>query len=299
MSDCGKAVWCELLCSEESESAGLRHARLVWDRGWLSSGRSPFLPVHSPAPSAHFHGTQGVALSSVLTHQPPHAHLWAAHTVSALPVRAPSLPDAAAAAVTTRVKEKRSSGTKKTRTWVTERDRQEWGFSVSGGGEKTKISLRYCSRRRCCSPGSPEWYCVGTGQVSAASLWKRSRSQCWDTWRKQRWAGFQWTAPVQLIPGCRLQELSERRSTLKPDMDSRSTTARSLDASQTVLINLSSCPAGLCSAYFPTEGLFHCIIQKVKLYYECSAFIFGPTFFLLKEATLPSFWVWEAHILSQ
>lgn len=131
MSDCGKAVWCELLCSEESESAGLRHARLVWDRGWLSSGRSPFLPVHSPAPSAHFHGTQGVALSSVLTHQPPHAHLWAAHTVSALPVRAPSLPDAAAAAaVTTRVKEKRSSGTKKTRTWVTERDRQEWGFSV-------------------------------------------------------------------------------------------------------------------------------------------------------------------------
>lgn len=114
MSDCGKAVWCELLCSEESASAGLRHARLVWDRGWLSSGRSPFLPVHSPAPSAHFHGTQGVALSSVLTHQPPHAHLWAAHTVSALPVRAPSLPDAAAAAaVTTRVKEKRSSGTKK------------------------------------------------------------------------------------------------------------------------------------------------------------------------------------------
>lgn len=71
-------------------------------------------------------------------------------------------------------------------------------------------------------------------------------------------------------------------------MDSRSTTARSLDASQTVLINL-SCPAGLCSAYFHTEGIFHCIIQKVKIYYECSSFIFGHSFFLLKEATLLPF----------
>lgn len=50
----------EVLCSEES--AAVRHAPLIWDRGWLSGGRSRSQPVHSPAPDTHFHGTAKVLL---------------------------------------------------------------------------------------------------------------------------------------------------------------------------------------------------------------------------------------------
>jgi len=79
MSDSGnKAVWWEVLCSEDSDSAGLRHAPLIWDGGWLSGGGSPSQPVHSPAADARFHGRQGVALRSVRTRQHL-VDLWAAH----------------------------------------------------------------------------------------------------------------------------------------------------------------------------------------------------------------------------
>lgn len=167
MSDCGKTVWWELLCNEETESAGLRHAPLIWDRGWLSGGRSPSQPVHSPAPAAHFHVQQGVALRSVLTHQ----HLRAAQLFSAL--LCVFTPDDS----NNKQQEKRSSGTKtknkNTRLSDSERGQRRVGLfqCLVKGGEDEKRYPRYFSRRRC-SPGSSEWVCADRASFSGLPLEK-------------------------------------------------------------------------------------------------------------------------------
>lgn len=58
----------ELLCSDQS--AALRHVPFIWDRGWLSGGRSCSRPVQSPAPDTRFHGkTEVLLLHSLLPHQ--------------------------------------------------------------------------------------------------------------------------------------------------------------------------------------------------------------------------------------
>lgn len=80
MSDSGKTVWWELLCSEETESAALMHALLIWDRGWqvpFSARTSPCSGHTLPWPERY---------ASVLTHP----RLWAARlfsVVSCLPKR--------------------------------------------------------------------------------------------------------------------------------------------------------------------------------------------------------------------
>lgn len=49
----------EVLCSEPP--AALRHALLIWDRSWLSDGRSRYQPVRTLAQDTHFH-VKAVAL---------------------------------------------------------------------------------------------------------------------------------------------------------------------------------------------------------------------------------------------
>lgn len=68
--------------------------------------------------------------------------------------------------------------------------RRVGAFSESGGREEDekRYPVTLAADAALLAPLNES---VRTGQVSAACLWKRSRSQCWDTWWKQRGAGFQ------------------------------------------------------------------------------------------------------------
>lgn len=69
----GRSEW------KSSAAKSLQPWGMLWDRGWLSGGRSRSQPVHSPAPDTHFHGTAKVLLwYSVLSRQPLLMHLCAA-----------------------------------------------------------------------------------------------------------------------------------------------------------------------------------------------------------------------------
>lgn len=108
-----------------------------------------------------------------------------------------------------------------------------------------------CTEWRCgtLEDAAPLNQTVESGQVSAARLWKRSRTQWWESWWTQRGAGFQRTALVRRRGERAVVCLSSLRAGLhqNPTRISKSTDSES---GLTIHINLLSCLKAQLSSHF-------------------------------------------------
>lgn len=175
-------------------------------------------------------------------------------------------------------------------------------FSVWWRGEDEDLPpLLYCSRRRCCSPGSPwmilwglgKFQRIACGKDPAHSVETLGRSSAERASSEQRQCSWYQAAD------CR--SCLSGGAALKPDMDSGSTTARSLDVwdySHQLIIM----PRRTQLSLFSHRGeipLHHTESKDFFLSIHPLHFFWLLFSSCLKKQHLPSFWVWEAHTLSQ